>query len=117
LAGLRSEAGRFEGGGALAEPMSFGHSFDEDGFGDGDRVVLAAQSIEKPIEFGLVFGGQNFEGGAGNEAVAEVILRRGGFAGFRFGTGAVLGIALISGDLRLRGHMREFGSWVCGVTR
>ena len=36
--------------------------------------------------------------------MAEVVLRRGGFAGFRFGTRAVLRIALICGDLRFSRH-------------
>ena len=93
--------------------MSLGHAFDQDGFGCGGRGMLFAEMGEELIELRLVFGGQDAEGYAWDEAMTEVVARGRGFASFGFGTGAALSIDLIGGNLRFCCHMREFGLGAC----
>src|SRR4051812_35136334 len=90
LAGYGVEAERFERDGTAAEPVVLGHGLDERFFGECVRLMLAAKAGEEFVELELRFGRKDLEGARGREAVAGVVARGGGFAGFRFGTGREL---------------------------
>ncbi len=100
LAGDGVEAGCLERDGAGAEPVVLCHVLDERFFRGCGRPVLGTKAGEEFIEIGLRFGGEDLEGARGREAMAGVVARGGGFAGFRFGAGRELRIRAVSGYLR-----------------
>ena len=78
--------------GALYEPLVLRHSLDEHVFGVVGRLMVGYEAGEHSIVLVWIFGLEEMEGA--REAVAEIILGRGGFAFRGFGTGAVLGVCL-----------------------
>jgi hypothetical protein len=58
--------------------LTDGHFFDEDLLGWGDGLVLAREVVEQSFEFLRVFAGD--DGGAGGEAVREMVEAGFGFA-------------------------------------
>ncbi|MGH9583890.1 MAG: hypothetical protein ACRD4O_13235 [Bryobacteraceae bacterium] len=87
---------------ALAEPEVLRHFEDEDVFENALRLVLGAETIEKRIKFFLRFRGQDDEFSA--ESPAGVVIAGVRFAIFRLGTGRMLRILSVGGDLRFGGH-------------
>jgi hypothetical protein len=61
----------------------------------GAQEAVGFGALEREDEENVVVAG---------EAVAKVIAGRGGFALFRFGTGGMLRIGAVRGDLRFGGH-------------
>jgi len=81
-----------------------GHAFNEDDFTGIGGLVLGGEFGEQGVEVFLIFPIENFE--FSGEAMAEIVLRNGGFALFRARTGRSLGVLLVGGDLRWGRHLR-----------
>ncbi len=99
---------------ALGKPVMLGHFFDQDVLGGSGGLVLLGEGGEQRFIFRFVFGSENDE--ASRETVVKIILRDGGFAGFGFRTGGVLGVGAIR-QLLCRSCHRKGPFWWAGSPR
>jgi hypothetical protein len=97
------EAGFLERERALGEPLVLGHFFDDEALEGAVWFELGLDGGVERMVTGLIFPGQDGERAAG-EAVREVVERGDGFAFSAGGTGAVLSVGLVGGDLCVGGH-------------
>ncbi len=92
-----------EAEGALAEPLVLGHFFDGDLLGRIGGLVLAEEIVEEGLQSRGIFAGDEF-GGAGGEAVREVVEGGLGLARVRFGSRTLFRIRYIGCNLTGCGH-------------
>ena len=80
----------------------FGQATDQDLFGDGFRAMFFAEGGQEGGELLGILIGENRE--PASQAVAEIVLRGGGFALSGFRAGGALRVYLIGGNLCRGGH-------------
>ena len=82
---------------ALHEPVVLDEGIGQAVFGFGIGFVLGVDAVDESVAVGAVFPGQ--EGEFSGEAVGAAVLGDGGFTLRAGGSGAVLGVCLVGGDL------------------
>ncbi len=109
------EGGVFESGDAADAPGVIGDGLDEVEFDEAFGSELLEMSIDEGLVFGGVFGGEQ-DGAAAGEAGFHGVLRRGGAAGFGFGTRWIGGRWLGWQRVGFR-RFAERRGWVRGFAR
>ena len=99
------KAGVLQYEGTGTQPPSLSHLCDEQSFRRCSGLVLFSKLLCKLVELFSVFPTQNPE--CAREAMAEIVLAGNGFTDFRFGTGRLLRVDAVSGDLSLGRHARR----------